>query len=157
LNLSNNQGIIMPGFFRVMKVCAAVAAATVMLTAASSPSYAASGTVRLKVTKVGFIVGVGGGSGTLTFKGRQYRLTVGGVSAGTIGVAGASLVGTATNLNVPADIAGAYTAVSAGLAVAGGGKVATLQNANGVVLHLQGTQVGFEASLALSGMTISVQ
>ena len=55
-----------------------------------------------------------------------------------------------------ADIAGAYTAVSGSISVAGGGKVATLQNANGVVLQLRGRQVGFEASLALSGLTVSV-
>jgi hypothetical protein len=32
----------------------------------------------------------------------------------------------------------------------------TLQNSNGVVLQLRGRQVGFEASLSLSGLTISM-
>ena len=67
------------------------------------------------------------------------------------------LVGTASNLRTAADIAGTYSAVSAGIAVAGGAKAATLQNSNGVVLQLQGRQVGFEASLSLSGLTISLQ
>ncbi len=49
-----------------------------------------------------------------------------------------NLVGRATNLRTAADIAGSYSVASAGLAVAGGAKVATLQNANGVVLQLQG-------------------
>jgi hypothetical protein len=124
---------------------------------ASSPSYGATGTVQLTVNKVGFIVGVGGGSGTLNFKGKSYRLNIGGVSAGTIGIAGANLVGTATNLNSPADIEGVYSAVSAGVAVAGGAKGVALQNSKGVVLHLQGKQVGFEASLSLSGLTISLR
>ena len=131
--------------------------AAVMLTAAPSLSYAESGSVSMRLSKVGFIVGVGGGSGTLNFKGRQYRLSISGVSAGTIGVATMQLVGIATNLRTAADIAGSYSAVSAGVAVAGGGKVATLQNSNGVVLRLQGRQVGFEASLAVSGMTISLR
>jgi hypothetical protein len=131
--------------------------AAVMLTAAPSLSYAENGTVSMRISKVGFIVGVGGGSGTLTFKGKHYRLSIGGVSAGTIGVASMNLVGTATNLRTAADIAGSYSVASAGLAVAGGGKVATLQNANGVVLQLQGRQVGFEASLAVSGLTISLR
>jgi hypothetical protein len=142
---------------RAMKFCAAILVAAVMLTGAPSQSYAENGSVRLKITKVGFIVGVGGGSGTLTFKGKHYRLSIGGVSAGTIGVAGADLVGTASNLRTAADIAGSYSAASAGIAVAGGGKVATLQNSNGVVLQLHGRQVGFEASLSLSGLTISMQ
>jgi hypothetical protein len=105
------------------------------------------GSVRLKITKVGFIVG--GGSGTLTFKGKRYRLSISGVSAGTIGVAGADLVGTASNLRTASDIVGTYSALSAGVAVAGG--------SNGVVLQLQGRQVGFSASLSVSGLTISLQ
>ena len=81
----------------------------------------------------------------MIFKGKSYRLSIGGVSAGTIGVAGADLVGAVSNLRTAADIAGTYSAVSAGVAVAGGAKAATLQNSNGVVLQLQGKQVGFEA------------
>jgi len=129
----------------------------VTLTAAPSLSYAESGSVSMRISKVGFIVGVGGGSGTLNFKGKRYGLSISGVSAGTIGVASMNLVGTATNLRTAADIAGSYSVASAGLAVAGGGKVATLQNSNGVVLQLQGRQVGFEASLAVSGLTISLR
>jgi len=142
---------------RVTKLSSAFVVAAVMLIGAPALSYAENGSVRMKISKVGFIVGVGGGSGTLTFKGKHYRLDIGGVSAGTIGVASMDLVGTATNLTTAADIAGSYSAASAGLAVAGGTKVATLQNAKGVVLQLQGRQVGFEASLAVSGMTISLK
>ena len=147
----------MLSLIRTTKFCAAFVVAAVILTGVPSQSYADTGSVRLKITKVGFIVGVGGGSGILHFKGKNYRLSIGGVSAGTIGAAGADLVGTASNLRTAADIAGTYSAVSAGVAVAGGAKAATLQNSNGVVLQLQGRQVGFEASLSLSGMTISLQ
>jgi hypothetical protein len=146
----------MLGTYRASKLCAAVVAA-LFVASASTQSYAANGSVQLKITKVGFIVGVGGGSGTLHFQGKTYRLSVGGVSAGTIGAAGANLVGTASNLRSAGDIAGTYSAASAGVAVAGGVKAVTLQNSNGVVLTLQGKQVGFEASLSLSGLTISLQ
>jgi hypothetical protein len=148
---------MMLSLIRTTKFCAAFVVAAVILTGVPSQSYADTGSVRLKITKVGFIVGVGGGSGILHFKGKNYRLSIGGVSAGTIGAAGADLVGTASNLRTAADIAGTYSAVSAGVAVAGGAKAATLRNSNGVVLQLQGRQVGFEASLSLSGMTISLQ
>ena len=147
----------MPSLFRATKFCAAIIVATTMVAGTPTRSYAETGSVRLKITKVGFIVGVGGGSGTLTFRGKHYRLSIGGVSAGTIGVAGMDLVGTASNLRTAADIAGTYSALSAGVAVAGGAKVATLQNSNGVVLQLQGRQVGFSASLSVSGLTISLQ
>jgi hypothetical protein len=122
-----------------------------------SPSRADDGTIRMRITKVGFIGGLGGGSGILTFKGRQYHLRIGGISAGTIGISAMDLVGTAKNLRTASDIAGPYSVGSASLAVAGGAKVATLQNSNGVVLQLQGKQVGFEASLSVSGLTISLK
>jgi hypothetical protein len=147
----------MLGLFRAMNFGAVIMAAAIMLAGTASQSYAETGSVRLKITKVGFIVGVGGGSGTLTFQGRRYRLSIGGVSAGTIGVAGMDLVGTASNLRTAADIAGTYSALSAGVAVAGGARVATLQNSNGVVLQLHGQQVGLSASLSVSGLTISLQ
>lgn len=68
---------------------AIVAIASLMSIGWPERSLAETGRVSLNVTKVGFIVGVGGGSGTLSFKGRTYRLALGGVSAGTIGAAGA--------------------------------------------------------------------
>ncbi len=141
---------------RTTKFCAAIIAAA-MVAGMPTQSHAETGSVHLHITKVGFIVGVGGGSGTLTFRGKRYRLSIGGVSAGTIGVSGMDLVGTASNLRTAADIAGTYSALSAGIAVAAGAKVATLQNANGVVLQLQGRQIGFSASLSVSGLTISLQ
>lgn len=145
------------GYFGAAKACASIVAAAFVLASASTQSFAETGTVRLHVTKIGFIVGVGGGTGTLNFQGRTYRLRLSGVSAGTIGVSGVDLVGTATNLRTAADIAGVYGAATAGVAVAGGAQAATLQNSNGVVLTVSGRQVGFSASLAVSGLTIAVE
>jgi hypothetical protein len=113
--------------------------------------------VRFRVVKAGFIFGAGGGSGTLVFHGRSYPLSIGGLSVGTIGAASADVVGRAHNLRRPQDIAGTYTAVGAGVAVAGGGTAARLRNANGVVMELRGRQVGLEASLNLSGITVSMR
>jgi hypothetical protein len=143
--------------FRVTRVAAAVMAAALTLGSATSPSYADTGTVRMRITKAGFVLGVGGGTGMLHFKGHTYRLRIDGISAGTIGVATADLAGTASNLRTAADIAGTYSAVSGSVAFAGGGKAARLQNAKGVVLDLHGAQVGFEVSLSLSGANISLQ
>jgi hypothetical protein len=113
--------------------------------------------VRFHIVKAGFIIGAGGGSGTLNFKGRQYRLNIGGINVGTIGASAVDLTGTASNLRTAADIVGSYSQTSAALAVVGGGRVATLRNANGVVIQVRGPAVGLEASLSLSGMTISMQ
>ena len=122
------------------------------------PAEAATGSIAIKIISAGFIFGASGGSGVLTFEGRQYPLSIGGISAGaTIGASGADLVGTASHLHSPADIEGIYSAIGAGLAIAGGRTAARLTNARGVVLRLRGRQVGFMFSLDLSGMQISLR
>ena len=113
--------------------------------------------IRLHIVKAGFIVGAGGGSGTLVCHGRAHRLSVGGIGLGSLGVAAADLAGTASNVHNPASVAGTYGAAGAGVTFVGGGQVATLQNQNGVVLHLSGGQVGFQVSLGLAGMTLAMQ
>jgi hypothetical protein len=147
----------MLGFVRIVRFAAILVAAAAILVGAPTHSYAKTGKVRLNIVKAGFILGAGGGSGTLTFGGKTYRLSVGGVGIGSLGVAEAQLVGTASNLRIASDIAGTYAAAGAGAAIAGGGQVATLQNEKGVVLTLQGMQVGFQVSLGLAGMTIALQ
>jgi hypothetical protein len=142
---------------RAGKFLAGIVVALAMLIGASTQSRAQSGTVHLHITKAGFIVGVGGGSGTLTYHHRTYGLTVGGVGIGSLGVASAELVGRAYHLRRPSDIAGTYGAAGAGVTFVGGAQVVQLKNEKGVVLELRGKQVGFQASLGLAGMTISLR
>jgi hypothetical protein len=121
------------------------------------PAEAATGSVSLHIASAGFIFGVTGGSGTLTFQGQRYPLRVGGINAGAlVGVSATDLVGTASNIHAPGDIAGLYSAIGAGMSIAGGRSSAQLSNANGVVLRLHGRQVGFSFSIDLSGMSISL-
>jgi hypothetical protein len=123
-----------------------------------SPAEAATGSISLHIVSAGFIFGVTGGSGVLTFAGHQYPLSIGGISAGaTIGASGTDLVGTAYHLHSPGDIEGVYSAIGAGLSVAGGRSAAQLTNARGVVLRLRGRQIGFMFSIDLSGMSISLR
>src|SRR5262245_66017183 len=116
----------MVSFFRAGRFFAVFTVAAVMLTSAPSRSLAESGSVRIRVTNVGFIVGVGGGSGTLTFRGHRYPLRISGVSLGSIGVAGADLVGSAFHLRTAGDIVGAFSGGSDGIAVEGGAIAATV-------------------------------
>jgi hypothetical protein len=127
--------------------------------AATTNSRADTGTVRVVFTKGGFIIGVGGGHGVLTFHGRNYPFQVSGMSFGaTIGGSTNQLTGRALNLRRPADLAGSYSAIGAGAAVAGGaGGVQLQNNANGVVLQLSGVKMGVELSAAVSGVQIVMQ
>ena len=131
-----------------------------MLTSAAvaTPASAEVGTVRVVFTKGGFIVGVGGGEGVLTFRGKNYPFTVSGASIGfTVGASTTKLVGRALNLRSPGDIAGSYAVVGAGGALAAGAGGVQLRNANGVILQLSGPKVGVELSAAMGGVTIAMR
>jgi len=131
--------------------------AATMITVPASAA-AAEATISLDVFKAGFIVGGSGGSGTLTYKGRSYPVTIGGVSLGaTIGASKAQLVGEVHHLKRVGDIEGTYTATGAGYAIAGGERVAELKNSNGVELKVRGRQIGLEISLDLSGMEVRLK
>jgi hypothetical protein len=147
----------MLGQIRLGQFAAALLAALV-LAFAPAQSKAQTGNVTIELVRAGFIVGVTGGSGTLRFGGKSYALGVGGLSVGaTIGAAKVILAGRAYNMRKPSDIAGVYTAAGASGAVLRGGRVTRVQNANGVVLELQGREVGLEFSVDLSGMSISMR
>lgn len=135
-----------------------VAAVMALAAALATPASAETGTVSFEIAKAGFIVGVGGGSGTLVFKGRDYPLSVGGLSVGaTIGASRASLVGRAINLRQASDIAGTYSAVGGAVAVAGGASGIRLQNARGVILELSGRNIGLEFNVNVSGVSITLR
>jgi hypothetical protein len=138
---------------------AVVTFAALAFAAISSSSQAASGNVRLVINKASFIVGVAGGEGVVRFGRRNYPITIGGVSIGfSGGVSQATLVGTVSNIRRASDIAGTYSATTAGAALITGGKqVVTLTNEKGAVLQLRGAQVGVEINLDVSGMAIALR
>lgn len=136
-----------------------VSVLTVMLlTLSTFTAMAQDARIQITIVKVGLIVGVGGGSGTLYHKKKAYPLSVGGLSVGaTIGGSVAELSGTVRNLKRPSDIAGQYSAFGGGGAFVAGATAVRLQNKNGVVIDLSGPQAGLEFTLDLGGMTISLE
>jgi hypothetical protein len=137
---------------------AIVLATAIALIASSRLAEARTGTVDLRLAKAGIVLGVGKATGTLHFEGHTYRLTVSGITAGTIGLGVVRLHGHVHNLRSAADIAGHYTVASASVAIVGGIKTARLQHSHSAVyLQLEGPQVGFELSAALGGVTITLQ
>jgi hypothetical protein len=141
---------------KVSKLGMALIAGMVMLMNVTTPSYAETGAVRFSVGSAGFIVGIGGGSGVLRFKGRNYPLSIGGMRIGTIGASATEVRGVAYNMRQPSDIVGTYSAVGAGVAVIAGAGSARLQNEKGVVLEVRAAKVGLEANLNLGGVSISM-
>jgi hypothetical protein len=126
--------------------------------APTTAAYADSGTIRISVIKGGWVFGASGGSGTLTFHGRQYPLSIGGVDWGLVfGASQTYLSGTVRNIQSPSDVAGVYGAGGAGAAVGSGVRAIVLTNQKGAVLELSGRQTGLMVNADLSGLAISLR
>jgi lipid-binding SYLF domain-containing protein len=134
------------------------ALAAVLSAVAALPAHAETGTVRFKFFKAGWFVGAQAGSGILVFRDEIYPFRIGGISGGlTFGGSSTDLVGTARNMHQPSDIEGVYTALGAGIAIVGGARAIQMTNAKGVVLTLEGKQLGVAFDFDLSGMSVSIQ
>lgn len=114
------------------------------------------GTVSIDLTGVGLGLGVSWGSGTLRFAGRSYPFSIEGLRVGDVGISTQRAVGTVYNLRRPADLAGNYAAVGAGLTVAGGMAGVTMQNQRGVIIDLYSVQQGVQLNIGPQGFTINM-
>ena len=124
----------------------------------TSAAYADSGTVSIRIFKAGFVIGGSAGSGVLHFQGRNYPLSVGGLSYGfTFGASETRFHGTVSNIRRPSDIAGVYGQAGVGAAVIRGAQAVVLTNQNGAVLSLTGGQAGLIVSADLSGLALGLK
>ena len=124
----------------------------------TSAAYADSGTVSIRIFKAGFVIGGSAGSGVLHFQGRNYPLSVGGLSYGfTFGASETRFRGTVSNIRRPSDIAGVYGQAGAGAALVRGAQAVVLTNQNGAVLALTGGQTGLIVSADLSGLALGLK
>ena len=135
-----------------------IVALIALLAVGLAPASADSGTVRISFLKAGWVIGGNVGSGTLTFRGRTYPLSVGGMSYGfTFGGSQTNLRGTVSNIFDPRDIEGVYGAAGAGATVIRGPQAIVLTNQRGAVLQLSGTQTGLMVNLDVSGMALTLR
>jgi hypothetical protein len=124
----------------------------------ATPSQADTGTLRVVFGKASLVASVGHGEGTLTFHGKHYDfLVVGGSIGATLALSTSVLRGTALNISTPSDLAGTYTGVGGGAAVAAGVSGVRLRNEKGVVLELRGAKLGVEVSANLALITITMK
>jgi lipid-binding SYLF domain-containing protein len=117
-----------------------------------------SGTIAFNVVKAGFVFGGSAGTGVLTFHGKRYPISIGGLSWGfTFGASETRFTGRVTRIHRPSDVAGVYAAAGAGVAAIRGAQAIVLQNPNGATLSLVGRQAGLIVSADLNGMAISLR
>lgn len=135
-----------------------VAIAALLAIGLATTARADTGTVRISFIKAGWVIGGTVGQGTLTFRGRTYPLSIGGISWGfTFGGSQTNLRGVVRNINRPSDIEGVYGAAGAGAAVIRGPQAVILTNQRGAVMELSGTQTGLIVNLDLNGMAVSLR
>jgi hypothetical protein len=136
----------------------AVAIITAAGVSLASAAHADSGTIRFAVYKAAFFVGGSGGEGTLTFHGRRYPISVGGISGGlAFGASKTYFQGTVRHIRRVRDVTGVYGAAGGGAALGKGAQVIVMTNDKGAQLELSGRQVGLQINADLSGMSIAVK
>lgn len=135
--------------------------AAIIVTAAAGlagPAHADSGTIRFYVYKAAFFVGGSGGEGTLTFHGRRYPISVGGVSGGlAFGASKTYFQGRVRNIRRVRDATGAYAAAGGGGAIGKGAQVIVMTNGKGAQLELKGQQVGLQVNADITGLAITLK
>src|SRR5215467_4612298 len=106
------------------------------LTVARAADKTPDATLKLSAGSIAAGVGISWGGGTLTYKGKDYPISVSGLSVGDVGASKVEAAGSVYNLTKLSDFDGNYTAVGAGMTIAGGGSGVAMRNQNGVVVQL---------------------
>jgi hypothetical protein len=106
---------------------------------------------------VGFIVGVGGGSGYIDYHHVRYPIEVSGLKVGTIGVSSYEVDGRVFNLRHLEDIEGTYGAGEASATAGAGAGELDLSNDKGVEIHASSTSAGLQLTLGPGGVTINLK
>ena len=116
----------------------------------------------LRMSIGGVHLGIGGssGSGTLTYRGRNYPFRVSGMAIGRVGVTSSSAVGDVFNLRHLQDFNCHYNVGGAGTrgVTLGSGKAGTVMtNQAGVIVRISSTQRGVAVNATGGGLTMQLQ
>jgi hypothetical protein len=127
-----------------------------------APSYRKEGqppdaTVKIHSRSVALGAGVSWGDGVLSYQGRDYPITVSGLSLIDLGVSSVSATGRVYFLKKASDFTGNYFATQATFAVAGGGGELVMANGNGVFVALQSEQSGTQLTAGPAGMSLKLK
>jgi hypothetical protein len=117
----------------------------------------ADATVRFSGGSVAAGIGWSWGKGTLTYKGKDYPISVKGLSLGKVGITGVTASGEVLNLKKLQDFDGNYTAAGAGITLAGGRSAVTMKNQNGVRVRVISTTRGADLTIGVGGVDMKIK
>ena len=114
-------------------------------------------TLRLSGGSVAAGIGFSWGKGTLTYKGKDYPVSVKGLSLGKVGLTKATASGEVYNLKKLHDFDGNYNAAGVGMTLAGGGSAIAMKNQNGVRVLLGATTRGVDVTIGGGGVDMKLK
>src|SRR5215472_10946374 len=137
-----------------------VIAAMTGFTQAAKHHSGPDATLRLSTGGFALGIGVNWGSGTLTYKGKNYPVKVKGLSVGRVGATSSSAYGEVFNLKNLQDFNGHYNIGGAGTrgVTLGAGKTGTIMsNQAGVIVRISSTQNGIAVNATGGGVDLQLQ
>jgi hypothetical protein len=129
-------------------------------THAASQHSGPDATLRLSGGSFALGIGFRWGSGTLTYKGKNYPVKVNGLSIGKVGMTGVSAIGEVFNLKHLQDFNGHYNVGAEGtrgVTIAKGKAGTLMTNHAGVIVRLAATQTGLDVNATGGGVDMEIQ
>ncbi len=129
-------------------------------TQAASQHSGPDATLRLSGGSFALGIGFRWGSGTLTYKGKDYPVKVNGLSIGKVGMTGVSANGEVFNLKHLQDFNGHYNVGAEGtrgVTIAKGKAGTLMTNQAGVIVRLAATQTGLDVNATGGGVDMQIQ
>jgi energy-coupling factor transporter transmembrane protein EcfT len=117
-------------------------------------------TMRISGKSVAAGIGFSWGKATLTYKGKDYPVSVNGLSLGKVGISSASAYGEVYNLKKLQDFNGHYHAGGAGrrgVTLASGQSASAMTNSAGVTVLLSSTQKGVDVNVGGGGVDMAIK
>ena len=124
---------------------------------AAGKSMAPDATLHLSSKAIAAGVGVSWGQGTLTYKGKEYPVSVSGLSLGKVGVTKVTATGEVYHLKKLEDFSGNYASATADITLAGGHSGVTMKNQNGVKVVVRATSKGVDLTIGASGVDMKLK
>jgi hypothetical protein len=151
------MGIFEQAVARRLSWTIASAALVLTVAAAHAQQGPADATLKLSGGSVAAGVGFSWGSGTLTYQGKEYKVTVKGLSVGGVGISSVEASGNVYNLRSSHDFDGNYTLLSSGVTAGAGAGLIAMSNPNGVTIELVSRTQGIQLSLASGGVAMEIE
>ena len=146
----------------VKKIAVLLSILTVMAGSTQAATHHSKPDATLRLSTGGFALGIGvnWGSGTLTYRGKDYPVKVKGLSVGRVGATSSSAYGEVFNLKHLQDFNGHYDVGGAGtrgVTIAKGKAGTLMTNHAGVIVRLAATQTGLDVNATGGGVDMQIQ